>query len=79
MTDVYTSHVMEGLYLLQDPKKTKIFFFWWYHAARGILALQPGIKPEPFQWKLRVLITGPPGKSQESQRRETENKLTISL
>ena len=35
-------------------------FFGHNHKACGILALQPGIKPVPPQWKHRVLTTGPP-------------------
>ena len=37
--------------------------FWPCHAACGILAPWPGVKPVPLQWKLRVLPTGPPGNS----------------
>ena len=29
----------------------------------GVLVPQPGIKPHPLQWKLRVLITGLPENS----------------
>ena len=43
-------------------------FFWGGHTAQlmGILALRPGVKPVPLQWKGRVLTTGPPGKSLSS-------------
>ena len=42
-----------------------IFSFWPGLSACRILVPQPGIKPRPQQWKLRlgVLTTGPPGKS----------------
>ena len=39
-----------------------IWFFWFRHAACGILVPQPGIKP--VHWEQGVLITGLPGKFQ---------------
>ena len=39
------------------------FFFWQCGAARRILVPRPGSNLCPLQWKLRVLTTGPPGKS----------------
>ena len=41
-----------------------VVFFWPHHAACGILVPQPGIEPRPPQWKLGILTSGPPGKSQ---------------
>ena len=40
-----------------------IFFFFFNHAACGILVPLEGITPLPLQWKCSVLTTGPPGKS----------------
>ena len=40
------------------------FFFFWPHCeACEILIPNQGSNPHPPQWKHRVLITGPPGKS----------------
>ena len=39
-----------------------LFTFWLHSAACRILVPQPG-NPHPLHWKLRVLTTGPPGKS----------------
>ena len=40
------------------------FFFWLHRTAFGILVPHQGLNPRPLQWKLGVLTTGPPGKSQ---------------
>ena len=42
-----------------------LLFIWLYCVACGIFVLWPGIEPWPWQWKHRVLTTGPPGNSQE--------------
>ena len=40
------------------------FMFWCFdHKARGILASWPGIEPTPPALAVKVLTTGPPGKS----------------
>ena len=39
-------------------------FFWPHCMACGVLVPPPGIKPAPPAWKLRILTTGLPGKSQ---------------
>ena len=41
----------------------KYFDLWPYHAARGILVLQPGIEPVTLQWKCGAPAMGLPGKS----------------
>ena len=43
-----------------------VFFFFFPFCRDGILAPQPGMEPEPLQWKWEVLTTGLPGISQES-------------
>ena len=40
------------------------FLFQPSHTACGILVPTPGIEPKPRHWKLGVLTTGPPGRSQ---------------
>ena len=50
MADVYTSHIMEGLCLLQEFQRTNkefFFFFWPRCRACGILVPRPGIEPVP--------------------------------
>ena len=42
----------------------KFYVFWPSSVTCGILVLQPGMEPVPLHWKLRVLTTGPLGKSQ---------------
>ena len=42
-----------------------LLFIWLYCVACGIFVLWPRIEPRPWQWKHRVLTTGPPGNSQE--------------
>ena len=39
------------------------FFFWLHHVACRILVPQPRMEPGPWQWKHRVLTTGPPWNS----------------
>ena len=55
---------------LQKLVKPAFFFFfnifWLHPTACGISVPQPGLKPVPLHWQLRVLTTGLPGKSQLS-------------
>ena len=49
-----------------DPDLTELFlkrlFFIWLHSTMcGLFVPLPGIEPGPWQWKLRVLTTGPWG------------------
>ena len=46
-------------------KNAVIFIFWPCHVACGILVPLPEIEPGPRQWRPWILITGPPGNSQE--------------
>ena len=39
------------------------FFIWLHYEAYGILVPRSGIEPMLLHWELRVLTTGPPGKS----------------
>ena len=41
-----------------------LLLFWPCRVARGILVLQPEIKPGPLYWECRVLTSGPPGQSE---------------
>ena len=48
--------------LPSDPLgKPQILIIWSCCKACGILVPQPGIKPAPLHWQLRVLTTEPPG------------------
>ena len=50
----------------QNNQIGAFFFFFSHHAAYRVLIFQTGIEPcftGPWQWKLRVLTTGPPGNS----------------
>ena len=43
------------------------FVFWFFgHEAHGILAPRPGIEPTPTALEGKVLTTGPPGKSPDT-------------
>ena len=63
----FTSFSQPHSYLWQPQICTfdvyKCFSFWPHCMAHGNLVLQPGIELVPLQWKLRVLTTGPQGKS----------------
>ena len=57
-----------------------IFFLYWPHCgACGILVSRPGIGPTPSHWKLRVLNTGPPGKSPHFCVLDSSTQLGILL
>ena len=43
-----------------------LLLLWPHRGACGIFVLRPGIQPHPLQWKCRVLIPEPPGKSQDA-------------
>ena len=53
------------------------FFFWLCHLACKILVPQPGIEPEPWQWKCWVLTPGPPGNSLESLTLMTSSSVDL--
>ena len=55
------------------------FFFWPHCGACGILVPRPGIGPTPSHWKLRVLNTGPPGKSPHFCVLDSSTQLGILL
>ena len=48
---------------VKQQKWSQTSFFRSCHVACGILVPWPGIEPWPWQWKCRVLTTGPPGNS----------------
>ena len=53
------------------------FFFWLHHLACRILVPQPGIEPEPWQWKCWVLTPWLPGTSLESLTLMTSSSVDL--
>ena len=60
------NHMLQDLLTKLWPSQPSFFVFFClclHHMTCGISVSQPGIEPQPWQWKPGILTTRPPGNS----------------